>query len=167
MLRWERRTVQLVREDASGVPGRVERQAPLVALLDLALDAAVETREDDLDGPLRRDGRVEQGREGDAAPEPRADRLRQPRLADRPRLEQRPTVPRALHRDGELDRRQAAQVVEPERRRLVDGAADLELPGDRVDERDVVVDEQVVEPHRRDRPAERLQRHRVVARGKP
>ena len=50
---------------------------------------------------------------------------------------------------------------------LCDRAADLEPEGRRVDERDVVVDEQVVQPDRGDRPAQRLERHRVVARGEP
>ena len=59
---------------------------------------------------------------------------------------------------------QRAELVEPEAQRALDRAADLEPPARRVDERHVVVDEEVVETRRRDRPSQRLERHRVVPR---
>ncbi len=162
MLRRERRPVQLVGEDAPGLDRLGEREASLVALLDLALDAVVEAGEDDVDGGGSRCSLVEQRRELDPAPQPGADGLGQPRLADRTGVEERPAVPRALHRHRELDRGTRAQLVEGEGERALHGAAELEPPARRVDERDVVVDQEVVEPDRRDRPAERFERHRVV-----
>ena len=101
----------------------------------------------------------------DSAPARSADRLEQPRLAHDVRLDMRAAVPGALHRHGQLDRRPRAQLVQRERQGPLDEAVDLEPPGRNVDVRDVVVREQVVEPDRREVPAERLERHAVVARG--
>ncbi len=166
MLRRERRPVQLIGENAPRARRLVEREAPLVALLDLALHAPIEPGEDDIDRRASRNRLREQRRELDSPPQPRPDRPGQPRLADRPRLEERTAVPGALHRRRELDRRARAKLVERERERPLDGAAQLEPPGRGIDQRNVVVDQEVVEPHRRDGPAERLEQHRVVARRK-
>ena len=135
-------------------------------LVGLALHAAIEPGEDHVD---RRAGRYrlrEQRRELDSPPQARSDRLGQPRLADRPRLEERQAVSGALHRRLELDRRARAKLVEGQRERLLDRPAQLEPPRRGVDERDVVVDQEVVESDRRDRPAESLERQCVVARRK-
>ncbi len=165
MLRRQRGAVHLVREDGAALECLVHRQAALVALLDVALDPAVEASEDDVDCIAREPRLLEQGRERHASPPGGPDRLHQPRLADRPRLEQRAAVAGALHRRGQIDPWAHAELVEAERQRTLDGAPDLEPPRFRLDERDVVVDQQVVQPDGRDRPAERLERHRVVARG--
>ena len=80
-------------------------------------------------------------------PPPRgAHRLGQPRLADWPGIEQRPAVARALHGDRRFDGGPVAKIVERERERTRDGLADLELEGRLVDERHVVVDQEVVQP---------------------
>ena len=65
---------------------------------------------------------------------------------------------------GDGHGRRAPQLVERQHHRTLHRAADLEPPRRRVDRRDVVVDEQVVQADRRDRPAQRLQRHPGVAR---
>ena len=44
-------------------------------------------------------------------------------------------------------------------------ATDRELPGARVDHGDVEVDQQIVQADRRDRVVQRLERHRMIARG--
>ena len=80
------------------------------------------------------------------------------------RLEQRTAVARALHRRDELDRLACAQLVQGQREGPLDLAADLQPPRLGVDVRDVVVDQQVVEADGRHIPAERLERHPVVAR---
>ena len=123
---------------------------------------AVERREHDLDGVGAGPCLVEQGGERDAAPDRRADRLGEPRLAQRSRLEERAAVPGALHRRRELDGRPLAELVEGVSRGCADRPAHFETPRGGIDERNVVVDEEVVEPDRGDRPAKRLERHRMV-----
>ena len=164
MLRRQGRAVHLVREDGARLERLSERQAPLVPLLDASLDTTIERREDDVHGVGRRGGFLEQIGERHPRPASRPDRLHQPRLADGSRLEKRPPIARAFHRGRELDPRAGLEVVQGEREWTLDRPFDLEPPGGGVDERHVVVDEQVVQPDRRDRPAQRLERHRVVPR---
>ena len=66
---------------------------------------------------------------------------------------------------AKLDGGPRLQLVERQGRGTRDRPGQLEPERLGVDERYVVVDEEVVEPHRRDRPAEGLQRHPVVSRG--
>ncbi len=80
------------------------------------------------------------------------------------RLDVHTSVAGALHRHRELDRGESAELLERERQRPLDEPADLEPPGAGIDIGDVVVREQVVEADRRDVPAQRLERHRVVPR---
>ena len=62
-----------------------------------------------------------------------------------------PTVARALEGHGELHGRMRQNLVERQRPRSLDVAADLELPFLRLDDRDVVVRQKVVEADGRDR----------------
>ena len=48
---------------------------------------------------------------------------------------------------------------------MLDEPVDLEPPGLRVDRRNVVMDQEIVEPYRRHVESERLERHPVVAGG--
>ena len=159
MLRRERHAVDLVREERVAGEHLGERDAARVVLLLLALDAAVEAGEEDVGRAVGDAGFLEQAGDGRAAPARRADRLEQPRLADDVRLDVRAAVAGALHRHRRLDGRARANLVERERERALDETVDLEPPRRRVDVGDVVVREQVVQPDRRDVPAERLERH--------
>ena len=164
VLRRQRSAVQVVGEERIAAERLRERQRTPVTLLDASLDAAVEPGEDDLDRTLERFGLREQGGERGAAPASVADRLEQPGLADRPRLHSRPPVAGAFHRRDEVGRGPLAQVAERQRQRLRHAAADLEPPRIRVDRGNVVVDQQVVQPHGRDLVPQRLERHAVVPR---
>ena len=108
-------------------------------------------------------GFFEQRRERRARPLGVADRLFEPRLAQRAGREAGAAVAGALERAGDGCSRALLELVERERQRAVDLAADLEPPGGRIDERDVEVDQEVVEPDRRQVVAERLEREAVVA----
>ena len=164
VLRRQRRAVDRVRQQRA-VERDLEREAALVGLLDVALHAAVEAREEHLHRAVEQPRLAEHVAQRHAGPLGGADGLEQPRLADRPRVEPRAAVARALHRHRARDRRPGAQVLERERQRGPDAAADLQPPRVRVDTRDVVVDQQVVQAQRGDGPAQRFQRHPVVARG--
>ena len=72
----------------------------------------------------------------------------QPRLADRPGVEQRPAVAGAFERDRHGDGRSCAQVVDAELRAAVE-ALERQMCDAGVDERHVVVDQQVVHAGRR------------------
>src|SRR5207244_3050468 len=137
----------------------------LVALLVPALLAAVEPGEDDVDRALPRARLGEQRRERRPAPATGADRLLEPRLADDVRVDPRAPVAGALHGRDELDLLAGLQLGERERQRTLHVAADLEPPRRSVDRRDVVVDQQVVEPDRRDVVPQRLERQSVVPGG--
>src|SRR5439155_1367994 len=82
-------------------------------LLLLALDAAVESPEDDLDRPAGDARLLEHALERHALPPSRPDRLREPRLADPVRLEPRAPVAGALHGRHELDGRPASACGQP------------------------------------------------------
>jgi hypothetical protein len=58
-----------------------------------------------------------------------------------------------------------SKVVEAQDERLCERARQRQPELGRVDEWHVVVDQEVVEADRRDRPAKRLERHAVVPRG--
>ena len=77
----------------------------------------------------------------------------------------RAAVPGALHRHDVLDRRSGANLVQRQRERALDEPVHPEPPARSVDLGYVVVRQQVVEPDRRDVPAERLERQRVVPGG--
>ena len=162
VLRRQRRAVHLVGQEHV-VPQRlVQREAALEPLLLPALDAAVEPGEEHLDRSLAHPRLFEQRSQRGAGPAGGADRLQEPRLADRARIEPRAAVPGALHRRGHLECWAVTKVLEPQRELAL--ACDRETPGRRVDDRHVVVDQQVVQADRRDGKAQRLERHPVVAR---
>ncbi|HWC39251.1 MAG TPA: hypothetical protein VG476_12010, partial [Acidimicrobiales bacterium] len=92
------RTVERVGEDHLVPPRLVEGEAALVVLVDPALDTPVGTGEDHVRGAGQRFGLVQEGAEGRAMPLGRADRLQEPRLAERAGREHRPAVACALHR---------------------------------------------------------------------
>ena len=77
----------------------------------------------------------------------------------------RAPVARALHRHGDLVRVARPDVVQGQAQRRGNEPTDLQPPGVRIDVRDVVVREQVVQADRSDVVAERFQRHPVVASG--
>ena len=162
MLRRERLAVDLVGEEHLGTARLVERKAPLVRVLDLALDAAVEAGEEHLDGAVLDPGFLEQRRERRARPLRVADRLVDPRLAERARRVARPAVARALERDGDARLRPLLQLFERERDRPRDVPAEVELPARDVHVRDVEVDQEVVQAERRDVVAQHLERKAVV-----
>ena len=100
----------------------------------------------------------------DAGPVGRPDRLVEPGLADRPRrpaapgrCRRTPSSPTRLDAGATGARRATARAARARARRG-------EAPGRRVHERDVVVDQQVVQPDGRHVVAQRLERHAVVAR---
>ena len=161
----QRRAVHLVGQQGALGVGR--RYGALVALLGAALHAAVEPAEQHLHGLRAQAGLGQQRRERRARPLRGAHGLGQPGLADRPRLEQRAAVAGAL--EGHRQRHPLArpQLVEREAERALHRAADLEPEGGRVHDRDVVVDQQVVQPGRREVVAQGLERERVVARREP
>ena len=164
MLRRKRHAVDLVCEERVSFEQRADGKAPLVCLLLPALDAAVEPGEQHVDRALPDACLLQERRDRRAAPARRAHRLEEPGLADDARLDVHPAVPRALHRHRDLDGGSRTEVVERERERPLDEPADLEPPARGVDVGDVVVREEVVEPDRREVPAKRLERQRVVAR---
>ena len=162
MLRRERLPVHLVGQEHL-VPQRLpEPEAPRVALGLAGLEPAVEPVEHDLDGVPRNACLLEERPQRRPAPPRRADRFGEPRLARRPRVEERPPVSGALHRRGELEHGPRAEVVEREIERPL--AANGDPPRLRVDVRHVVVDQEVVQAERRDRVAQRLERQPVVSR---
>ena len=163
MLGEKRQAIHLVGEQDLGLLRLVEWQPALVVLLGLPFEAVVPAGEDDVRRRLRHPSEPEHVGQVCAAPARRADRFLDPGLADDGRLDQRPAVSGALHRRRHLDCRQVAQIVERERQRRRDEPPDLESVRRLVDERDVVVDQEVVEPRRRDRVTERLERQRVVS----
>ena len=128
------------------------------------LHAAVEPGEQHLDGAVLHANFFQQRGDGDTAPARRPDSLEQPRLTDDMRLDVHSTVAGALHRHRDLHGRPRTQVVERQRLRPFHQAADVEAPRRRVDIRDVVVREEVVQADRRDVPAQRLERYSVVPR---
>ena len=165
MLRRQRLAVDLVGEQHVVAQCLVEREAPLVVLLDAAFEPVVDPGEHHLDGVVVEARLLEQGAERDAAPAGGPDGLEQPRLAEGSWRQPRPSVPGALHRDDDLGSRSGPEVVEPERERRPHAAIDGETPRPRVDRGHVVVDEEVVEADRRQVVPERLERHPVVPRG--
>ena len=113
MLRRQRDAVHLVREErVSSGQDLGERDAARVVLLLPSFDASVETGEEDIARALRDTGFLEQACDRRPAPARSAHRLEQPRLAHDVRFDERAAVPGALHRDGRLDRRAPADVVE-------------------------------------------------------
>ena len=138
MLRRERPAVHLVREHDILAKRLIDGEAPLVALLDSALDSAVEPGEEDLDGALPHTRLLEQRPQRRPGPAGCSDRLEQPRLAHWPRIELGAAVPGALHRHGQLDTRPLLELRQPERELPL--PAHREAPAGRVDVGHVVVD---------------------------
>ena len=150
MLGRQRRAVHRVGEEDILGHRLLERQAALVVLLLPSLQPAVETPEENLGGALVDPGLLEQAAQRHPGPLGVAHRLQQPRLAQGPRREPGAAVPRALHRHLEALRGAGTDLLEGERQLPVHPAADPQTPGPGVDHRDVVVDEEVVEPDRGD-----------------
>src|SRR5439155_11040451 len=143
----------------------LERQTPLELLLELVLDPAVESREEHLDAVVEHLRLLEEEPERCSFPVRGPNRLGEPRLAHGTRCEQRSAVAGAFHRRRPAAGRPRLHVGERELELVADSAAHAEPPGARIDGRDVVVREQVVETDRRHVVAKRLERHAVVARG--
>src|SRR6185503_6650086 len=131
------------------------------------LDAAVERAEQNLDGVRARPNLVEQRLQRRAAPFRGAHRLGEPGLTDRTRLQQGAAVAGAFECDGLGDTRPFTEGIEGERGRPFHGTGYLQVVSLRVNRRDVVVDEQVVEPGRRDVVPQRFERERMVTRREP
>ena len=140
------------------VAGLGDRERALVGLRLAPFDPRVEGAEQELDRALLHAGLVQQRGERRAAPLRGANRLREPRLAHRTRLEQRAAVAGALEGDRPVHARSRTKVIEGERERAVHRTANLQAERVRVDRRDVVVDQQVMQPGRRDRVPQRLER---------
>ncbi len=138
---------------------------PPCELVDAALHAAIEAREYDLASALAEAGLGEDGPQGRAGPLSCAHRFTQPGLAHRPRGQTRAAIAGALERDRDRGLGARLDVVQAQAQRAVDIAADHELPRACVDHWDVEVDQQVVQADRRDWVVQRLERHRMVARG--
>ena len=85
MLRRQRLAVHLVCEQHLFAQSILQREAPLVHMLDAALDTAVESGEDDLGSVSRQPCLMKQRRQRRARPLGRADSLHEPRLAERSR----------------------------------------------------------------------------------
>src|SRR5262249_47317837 len=154
--------VQLVGEENIFAERLADGQAPLIELLLATLDAAVEAGEEDLNRAVANAGALEQVAEPCAAPAAGADRLVEPRLADRPRREARTAGAGALHGRDDLVRGQRTEVAEAQAQLGADIPVDVHAEGGPVDARDVVVDQEVVEPDRSDRLAQHLERHAVI-----
>ena len=156
--------VHLVREQDVVAERIGEREGTFVVLLHLALDAVVGTGEGDLDRARPDPRLLEHTTERCARPFGVSHRLEQPRLAHRPWLVQGSSVPRALERHRERNAWPRAEILERQFDGRADVPADLEPPRGWVDVRDVVVDQEVVQPGGGDVVAEGLERHAVVAR---
>ena len=163
MLGRQRRAVHLVGQQ--GLAGVPERQRALVGLGPAALQSAVEAGEQRLHRAVAHAGLFEQRRQRGAAPLGGADRLRQPGLADRARLEEGAAVAGALEGDGHGDPLARLEIREAEAQRSFHGTVHLERENGGIHGRDVVVDQQVVQACGGDVVAKRLERQRVVARG--
>jgi hypothetical protein len=162
VLRRERLAVDLVGEEHLRPARLVEREAPLVRVLDLALEPAVEAGEEHLDGAVLDPGLLEERRERRSCPLCVPDRFVEPRLAERAGREARPAVPGALEGDRDARLRALLDLVQRKRDGVRDRASELQLPTGDVDVRDVEVDQEVVQPERRDVVAKRLEREPVV-----
>ena len=163
MLRLERLPVHLIDEQHLGTPCLGDREAPLVVVLDPALHAAIPTSEHELERLVPKAGLVEEWRERRSGPLRRADRLEQPRVAQGSRLQSRPAVAGALERHGQRPPGPASELVERDLQGPIDEPVEPQPPARRIDGRDVEVDEQVVQPGRRDVVPQRLERHAPVA----
>ena len=116
-----------------------------VVLLDASFDAVVGTGEAHVDGSGRGPGLVQHAGQRSPRPLRGADRLAEPRLADRPGMQPGAAVAGAFHRDPDRPPRKGAQRVEVQGQFTVDVSADPQAPDRRIDQRDVVVHQQVVQ----------------------
>ena len=164
MLRWQRNAVHLVRQEGIARHDLVDWKAPFVRLFLPTLHAAVEPCEQHLDGAVLHAGFFQQRGNGDTAPARRPDSLEQPRLTDDVRLDVRSPLPAHSIVTATSTDWPRTQVVERQRLRPFHQAADVEPPCGRVDIRDVVVREEVVQADRREVPAQRLERYAVIPR---
>ena len=167
MRRRQRLAVHRVGEQDVAGDRLLDREAALVVLLDALIDAAVARGEEQLDGVVEQPGVLEDAAQRRPGPLGAADRLVVPGRRDRARGEMRPPAAGALHHHGHGHRGPRAQLVEGERERASHPAVDDELEGRGVDVGNVEVDEHVVHADRRDRPAQRLERHAGVAQREP
>ena len=164
MLRRKRLAVDLVREERVAVEKLVDRQAPLVRLLLLAVDAAIEAGEERFDRAIP-DTRLLEQRARPLTPRQRAvptASRSQGWLTTCGSTCTRPfpahSIVTATSTAGRARRSSSESESGRSTRPPTSSRHDR-----RVDVRDVVVREEVVEPDRRDVPAERLERHAVVA----
>jgi hypothetical protein len=158
------RAVQLVHEHDLVAKRLREGETPFEALFDVAFDAAVETREEHLDGVVERARFLEEWAEWRAAPFARSDGFKNPRHARRTWLEPCAAVAGALHRHTSSLHRPRANVVERELELVAHASADAQPPAVRIDDGDVEVREEVVEPDGRHVVAQRLEWGAMVAR---
>lgn len=159
------RSVHLVGDQHVVGEGVGEGEGPLVVLLDAPLEAVVRAGEGHVDGVAGRCRVTEQGHQRHAGPVGGAHGAREPRLADGPGGQLGTSVAGALHGDPHRAGGHGAQRVEVELDRPLDAAVDAQPPHRRVDRRDVVVAQHVVQSRRRELVAHRLGRHGVVAPG--
>ena len=166
MLGQERRAVHLVGEQDVVAERLLEREAALEVLRLAGLYPAVEPGEDDLDGVVERPGLGEDRRERRPAPGGGADRLVQPGLAERARAGRsaRPLPAHSIVTSSSMAGRARRSPSEKASGRETRPPTMSSKPAG-VDRGNVVVREQVVQPGRGDRVAERLERHPVVAGG--
>jgi len=166
VLRLERPAVHLVGEEDLRAAGVDDREAALVVLLNVALEAVVEAGEHHLERVVLESRHLEQRRQRRARPLGGPDGLEQPGLAHRTRMQPGATVAGALEGDAERLSRQVAKVIEGQLERLPNAAADVEAPRQRVDCRDVEMGQEVVEPRRGHVVAQGFEGHPAIPRRK-
>jgi hypothetical protein len=159
----ERAAVHLVGEEDLRANPLLDREAALVVLLQVSLDPAVRTGEDQLHRRRVEAGLLEQRRQPGAGPLRGPDGLEEPGLTQRARREPGSAIAGAFERDGQRLPGTGPQVRERELERLPHEATDAKAPRRGLDRRDVEVRQQVVQPDRRDVVSERLERHSAIA----
>src|SRR5260370_22774430 len=145
MLRRQRLSVDRVGEEHLVAIGLGKREAALVLLLDVALNAAIHAREHHGAAGVHRLGFVEQRIERGAGPLRSAHGFSQPWLAHLPRREPSAPVARALKRRRKRYRRPGLDLFQDEPQTTFDPPADSKSPFRGIDGRDVEMWQQVGE----------------------
>jgi len=101
VLRRQRLAVDRIHEEHLFAHRFGQGKASLIKLVDAALNAPIEPGEHDLGGAVHKAGLIQHRSEGGPRPLRRADRLAEPRLAQRPRHQASASVARALEGDRE------------------------------------------------------------------
>ena len=164
MLRWQRCTIQLIREQSASVDEIRHCKASFVRLLDPTVDSPVGAREQHLDRSVGHSYPFEHRAQLHTSPLTRPDCFEQPGLARRARLQERPTIARTFHGYGASSGWERPQIVDCELSGAVDQTADAQAPTTRIDHWDVEVNQQVMQTDGCHRISQRLQRHAVIAR---